>query len=73
MTDLTGERPARLSVGVVGTGRVGCALARALHDAGHRVVAAQRILHQEIVDREYERIERAEESPVVTLGEVVMD
>lgn len=40
MTDLTGERPARLSVGVVGTGRVGCALARALHDAGHRVVAA---------------------------------
>lgn len=40
MTDLTGERPARLSVGVVGAGRVGCVLAKALHDAGHRVVAA---------------------------------
>ncbi|MEU8435309.1 DUF2520 domain-containing protein [Streptomyces sp. NPDC029216] len=33
------ERPARLSVGVVGAGRVGPALARALQQAGHRPVA----------------------------------
>lgn len=34
------DRPARLSVGVVGTGRVGPALAAALRLAGHRPVAA---------------------------------
>ncbi|MFF4651000.1 Rossmann-like and DUF2520 domain-containing protein [Streptomyces sp. NPDC001380] len=35
-----GNRPARLAVGVVGTGRVGPALGAALQLAGHRVVAA---------------------------------
>lgn len=34
------DRPARLSVGVVGTGRVGPALGAALRQAGHRPVAA---------------------------------
>ncbi|TQF07553.1 DUF2520 domain-containing protein [Kitasatospora acidiphila] len=34
------ERPARLAVGVVGTGRVGPALGAALQLAGHQVVAA---------------------------------
>ncbi|MFB4320146.1 Rossmann-like and DUF2520 domain-containing protein [Actinomadura sp. 21ATH] len=34
------DRPARLSVGVVGAGRVGTALGAALAQAGHRVVAA---------------------------------
>jgi len=34
------SRPARLDVGVVGTGRVGAVLAAALAAAGHRVVAA---------------------------------
>lgn len=34
------DRPARLRVGVVGTGRVGAALAAALARAGHRPVAA---------------------------------
>jgi predicted short-subunit dehydrogenase-like oxidoreductase (DUF2520 family) len=34
------DRPARLAVGVVGTGRVGPALAAALRQAGHRPVAA---------------------------------
>jgi predicted short-subunit dehydrogenase-like oxidoreductase (DUF2520 family) len=34
------DRPARLSVGVVGTGRVGPVLAAALRQAGHRPVAA---------------------------------
>lgn len=33
-------RPARLAVGVVGTGRVGTALGAALQLAGHQVVAA---------------------------------
>lgn len=35
----TDERPARLDVGVVGTGRVGAVLGAALARAGHRVVA----------------------------------
>ncbi|WP_371480897.1 Rossmann-like and DUF2520 domain-containing protein [Kitasatospora sp. NBC_00315] len=35
-----GQRPARLAVGVVGTGRVGPALGAALQLAGHTVVAA---------------------------------
>ena len=34
------DRPGRLSVGVVGCGRVGSALGAALERAGHRVVAA---------------------------------
>ncbi len=34
------DRPARLSVGVVGAGRVGAVLGAALELAGHRVVAA---------------------------------
>ncbi|WNI17089.1 Rossmann-like and DUF2520 domain-containing protein [Actinacidiphila sp. ITFR-21] len=34
------EKPARLAVGVVGAGRVGPAVAAALRNAGHRVVAA---------------------------------
>ncbi|HSI92695.1 MAG TPA: DUF2520 domain-containing protein [Jiangellaceae bacterium] len=35
----SGQRPARLDVGVVGTGRVGAVLGAALARAGHRVVA----------------------------------
>ncbi|MCY7373031.1 MAG: hypothetical protein LH461_04940, partial [Spirochaetaceae bacterium] len=37
------DRPARLSVGVVGAGRVGAVLAAALVRAGHRVVAASAV------------------------------
>lgn len=36
----TSERPGRLAVGVVGTGRVGSVVGAALHRAGHPVVAA---------------------------------
>jgi predicted short-subunit dehydrogenase-like oxidoreductase (DUF2520 family) len=36
----TASRPARLAVGVVGTGRVGTVLALALAGAGHRIVGA---------------------------------
>jgi predicted short-subunit dehydrogenase-like oxidoreductase (DUF2520 family) len=37
------ERPARLTVGVVGVGRVGSVLAAALRQAGHRIVAASAV------------------------------
>ncbi|HKE51641.1 MAG TPA: DUF2520 domain-containing protein [Actinomycetes bacterium] len=37
------DRPARLSVGVIGTGRVGAVLGAALRRAGHTVVAASAI------------------------------
>jgi predicted short-subunit dehydrogenase-like oxidoreductase (DUF2520 family) len=37
------ERPARLTVGVVGVGRVGSVLAAALQLAGHRIVAASAV------------------------------
>lgn len=40
------DRPARLTVGVVGAGRVGCALAAALQLAGHRPVAASGVSEQ---------------------------
>ncbi|NED98849.1 Rossmann-like and DUF2520 domain-containing protein [Phytoactinopolyspora halotolerans] len=39
MSEEPGTRPARLDVGVVGTGRVGAVLGAALARAGHRVVA----------------------------------
>ena len=38
-----GDRPARLSVGVVGAGRVGAVLGAALGRAGHRVVAVSAV------------------------------
>jgi predicted short-subunit dehydrogenase-like oxidoreductase (DUF2520 family) len=38
-----GQRPARLSVGVVGAGRVGAVLGAALSRAGHHVVAASAV------------------------------
>ena len=37
------DRPARLSVGVVGAGRVGVVLAAALAQAGHQVVAVSAV------------------------------
>ena len=40
------ERPARLDVGVVGTGRVGAVLGAALQRAGHRVVAVSGVSEQ---------------------------
>lgn len=46
------DRPARLSVGVVGAGRVGTALGVALARAGHRVVAAAAVS-----ERSRERVE----------------
>jgi predicted short-subunit dehydrogenase-like oxidoreductase (DUF2520 family) len=41
-----GDRPARLKVGVVGTGRVGSVLGAALARAGHRVVAVSAVSRQ---------------------------
>lgn len=40
------RRPARLDVGVVGTGRVGAVLGAALHQAGHRLVAVSAVSEQ---------------------------
>ena len=42
----TTQRPARLDVGVVGTGRVGAVLGAALHRAGHRLVAVSAVSEQ---------------------------
>jgi predicted short-subunit dehydrogenase-like oxidoreductase (DUF2520 family) len=44
----SGEHPARLRIGVIGPGRAGTALARALARAGHRVVAAHAISENSI-------------------------
>src|SRR5436190_21901086 len=46
------QRPGRLAVGVVGTGRVGSVLGAALADAGHRVVAASAVSEQSRVRAE---------------------
>jgi predicted short-subunit dehydrogenase-like oxidoreductase (DUF2520 family) len=40
------QRPARLSVGIVGTGRVGAVLGAALQRAGHRLVAVSAVSQQ---------------------------
>ena len=39
----TTQRPARLDVGIVGTGRVGAVLGAALQRAGHRLVAVSAV------------------------------
>jgi predicted short-subunit dehydrogenase-like oxidoreductase (DUF2520 family) len=48
VSDLTAatRRPARLDVGIVGTGRVGAVLGAALHQAGHRLVAVSAVSEQ---------------------------
>ena len=56
------EHPARLRVGVIGPGRVGVALARALAAAGHEVVATTRASEGSI-DRMLARF------PGITIGE----
>ena len=43
---LTTQRPARLDVGIVGTGRVGAVLGAALRRAGHRLVAVSAVSEQ---------------------------
>lgn len=61
------QRPGRLAVGVVGAGRVGSALGRALGLAGHRVVAAAGVS-----DATRERVrERLPDVPLLPVPEVV--
>ncbi|WP_285578295.1 Rossmann-like and DUF2520 domain-containing protein [Actinoallomurus iriomotensis] len=61
------QRPGRLAVGVVGAGRVGSALGRALDLAGHTVVAASGVS-----DASRERVrERLPGVPVLPVPEVV--
>jgi predicted short-subunit dehydrogenase-like oxidoreductase (DUF2520 family) len=61
------DRPARLTVGVVGAGRVGSALGAALARAGHRVVAASAV-SQESLARVHSMLPGAE---VMTPPEVL--
>jgi predicted short-subunit dehydrogenase-like oxidoreductase (DUF2520 family) len=61
------QRPGRLAVGVVGAGRVGSALGRALGLAGHRVVAASGVSD---ASRERAR-ERLPGVPLLPVPEVV--
>ena len=61
------QRPARLDVGIVGTGRVGAVLGAALQQAGHRLVAVSGISEQS-------RVRAAAllpGIPVTSVGEVV--
>jgi predicted short-subunit dehydrogenase-like oxidoreductase (DUF2520 family) len=61
------QRPGRLAVGVVGAGRVGSALGRALDLAGHTVVAASGVS-----DASHERVrERLPGVPLLPVPEVV--
>ena len=61
------QRPGRLAVGVVGAGRVGSALGRALDLAGHRVVAASGVS-----DASRERVaDRLPGVPLLPVPEVV--
>jgi predicted short-subunit dehydrogenase-like oxidoreductase (DUF2520 family) len=62
-----GDRPGRLSVGVVGTGRVGAVLGAALARAGHTVVAATGVSRQSV--RRAERLLPG--VPLVAADEVV--
>jgi len=62
------DRPARLTVGIVGAGRVGTALGTALANAGHRVTAVSAVSA-----RSKERVwERLPEAEFATPQEVVM-
>lgn len=62
------EHPARLSVGVVGAGRVGTALAVALSRAGHRITAASAVS-----DASRERVDRYLTGTPVLQPEDVVD
>jgi predicted short-subunit dehydrogenase-like oxidoreductase (DUF2520 family) len=68
------ERPARLRVGVIGPGRAGTALARALANAGHHVIAASAI-SEASRDRAREYLpqaEIAEPAEVVASADLVL-
>lgn len=62
----TDERPARLDVGIVGTGRVGAVLGAALARAGHRVVAGYGVS----VSSKHRAHELLPDVPLVSANEV---
>ncbi|MFC4912187.1 Rossmann-like and DUF2520 domain-containing protein [Actinomadura gamaensis] len=68
------DRPARLSVGVVGAGRVGTALGVALGRAGHRVVAASAVSEasRARVEERLPDAEVADPRDVVAASELVL-
>jgi predicted short-subunit dehydrogenase-like oxidoreductase (DUF2520 family) len=68
------EHPARLRVGVIGPGRVGVALARALAAAGHDVVATTQS-SQASIDRmlaSFPRIAIGEPARVISLADLIL-
>ena len=69
------EHPARLSVGVVGAGRVGTALGAALAIAGHRVVAASGVsdaAHERVRERLGEEVPMAEPAEVLARADLAL-
>lgn len=73
MTD--SEHPARLSVGVIGAGRVGTALGAALALAGHRVVAASGVseaAHERVRARLGEHVPMAEPADVLARADLAL-
>lgn len=63
------DRPARLAVGVVGTGRVGSVLGAALVRAGHQVVAVSAVSHASV--RRAQR--QLPDAPITSIEQVVAD
>lgn len=73
MTD--SEHPARLSVGVIGAGRVGTALGAALALAGHRVVAASGVseaAHERVRARLGAHVPMAEPADVLARADLAL-
>ena len=70
----TNEHPARLKVGIVGPGRAGTALSRALARAGHEVVAAAAVSEQSkrrVVDH-FPRAELTDPAGVLDAADLVL-
>jgi len=70
----TSEHPARLRVGIIGPGRAGTALARALARAGHDVVAATAVSEQSKrrVRDNFPRAKLADPSDVLSAADLVL-
>ena len=68
------EHPARLRVGVIGPGRAGTALARALAGAGHEVVAASAVSEASVdrVRRAFPAARIAEPAEVLDLADLAL-
>ena len=70
----TSEHPARLRVGIIGPGRAGTALARALERAGHQVTAAAAVSEQSKrrVRDNFPHAERVDPAGVLAAADLVL-